>query len=638
MDEKSNEPHRLDDVNRKLYSKTMRPKLSRRGVFSEKSDSVSHEWKADEPSVASEKPQTMKLQTSFFKRFFVFSSVLLGIAIVFAGYMFIRGTKNVSGDNIEINVIGNTFTGGGEELPLQVEVINKNHVALELTDLLIEYPKGAETGSEMVHSRISLGTIAGGESKIVPFSVTLFGQEGSSQNINLSLEYHIQDSNAIFVKDATHSIVLSSAPLVVTVDAPESIAPNQNVTFMVTVRQNSEASVENLGLEVEYPFGFRFDSSVPEPIQGNNIWQLGDLAGGAEKTIKVTGTLLGEEGESRSLRFYVGALDPANLSRVAVIYSSTMTTIAIKEPFLDAEIFYAGTNGDTFIVSSGKEITADINWKNNLPIKINNVQIVARFSGNAFDPTKVSADNAFFDSNTNELTWYEKTNKTLRVVEPGTSDSFNFKFTPKPLAIGSSVINDPEVNIEVSIRGNQSLDGNIPETVEKVNSVSFHLNTALELSGRTLYATGPFANTGAIPPRVGMPTTYTITWNVTSSANSVTDATVKATLPLYVTWKGAISPANETVLYNANTREISWRLGTVARGSGYSTGVREASFQVEFLPSTEQVGKIPELVTKPALAGTDSFTGTYLQSTWGALTTRLTGEPGSIESEWRVTN
>jgi hypothetical protein len=58
--------------------------------------------------------------------------------------MFIRGAKNVSGENIEINVIGNTFTGGGEELALQVEVVNKNRVPLELADLLLSIQKGQE--------------------------------------------------------------------------------------------------------------------------------------------------------------------------------------------------------------------------------------------------------------------------------------------------------------------------------------------------------------------------------------------------------------------------------------------------------------------------------------------------------------
>lgn len=636
MDEHANEPHRLDDINRKLYSKTLRPRLTRRGVFSDKGNNVSHEWKTETHSTDTPANVDSKIPTSFFKKFFFFSGIVLLLAILFAGYMFIRGAKNVSGENIEINVIGNTFTGGGEELALQVEIVNKNRVPLELADLLIEYPKGAGEGGEMVHSRISLGTVGGGESKISPFTVTLFGQEGSSQNINFTLEYHIEDSNAVFIKEASHSITLSSAPLVVTVDAPLDVAPNQSVTFEVTIKQNSEATVSNLGLQIEYPFGFKFESAVPTAIQGNNIWQLGDLSQGVEKTVKITGTLLGEKGEQKSLRFYVGEVDPANLTKLSVIYSSTIATIAIEEPFIDAEIFYAGARGDTFIVNGGKEIEAQINWENNLPIKMNNVQIVATFSGNAYDPKEVQADGAYFDSNTNELIWYEKTDPTLKVVEPGRSDSFRFTFTPKPLASGAEVISEPTIKIDVSIRGNQSIDGNIPETVEKVSSTVFHMNTELALSGRTFYTTSPFVNSGPIPPKAGVATTYTITWNVTNSASSATDATVKATLPLYVTWKNIFSPTNETVLYNENTREVSWRLGTVNKGVGYTTSPREVSFQVELLPSATQAGNIPELVGKPVLTGTDSFTGTYLQSTWGALTTRLTGEAGTTESQWKI--
>ncbi len=297
MDEHSNEPHRLDDINRKLYSKTMRPRLTRRGVFSDKGNTVAQEWKPETQSTQIPTNTDSKIPTSFFKKFFFFSGVVLLLAVLFAGYMIIRGAKNVSGENIEINVIGNTFTGGGEELALQVEIVNKNRVPLELADLLIQYPKGAGEGGEMVHSRLSLGTIGGGESKITPFSVVLFGQEGSSQNINFTLEYHIEDSNAVFVKESVHSITLSSAPLVVTVDAPLNVAPNQSVTFEVTIKQNSQAAVSNLGLQVEYPFGFKFESATPSAIQGNNIWQLGDLSQGVEKTVKITGTLLGEKGE-----------------------------------------------------------------------------------------------------------------------------------------------------------------------------------------------------------------------------------------------------------------------------------------------------------------------------------------------------
>jgi hypothetical protein len=104
-----------------------------------------------------------KIHHSFFKKFFYFSLGFAVLAALFATVMFFTGGNTVSNANIEITVLGNSFTAGGEELPLQVEVSNKNASALELADLFVEYDNGGTTTNSVGHVReLNPGTIPAG--------------------------------------------------------------------------------------------------------------------------------------------------------------------------------------------------------------------------------------------------------------------------------------------------------------------------------------------------------------------------------------------------------------------------------------------------------------------------------------------
>ena len=43
-------------------------------------------------------------------------------ALAFAGFMFYRGTRTISTENVDITVLGNSFTNGGEELPIEIQI------------------------------------------------------------------------------------------------------------------------------------------------------------------------------------------------------------------------------------------------------------------------------------------------------------------------------------------------------------------------------------------------------------------------------------------------------------------------------------------------------------------------------------
>ena len=93
----------------------------------------------------------------------------------------LRDTSNgnsVSADNINISVLSNAFTAGGEDYSLLLQIENKNNSPLELADLVVEYPKssGDTLSQDDEHLRVSLGTIPAGGIKNDNETIMLYGE------------------------------------------------------------------------------------------------------------------------------------------------------------------------------------------------------------------------------------------------------------------------------------------------------------------------------------------------------------------------------------------------------------------------------------------------------------------------------
>src|SRR3990172_7261530 len=208
----------IEEVKKTLYSRTTSPRKRREGIFHQVSYGIPREWVKETHRAVFKK---IKFPPSLMKKFFYFSVVFFCLALAFTFFKFYRGANTISTENIEINVLGNAFAAGGEELPLQIQITNNNNLPLELSDLFIEYPKGSgESAGDFVRLRKSLGEIRAGETVNNNEKVTLFGEQGVTKDIKISLEYRVQSSNAIFVKEMHHSVNISSAPISLTVDAP----------------------------------------------------------------------------------------------------------------------------------------------------------------------------------------------------------------------------------------------------------------------------------------------------------------------------------------------------------------------------------------------------------------------------------
>lgn len=295
------------------------------------------------------------------------------------------------------------------------------------------------------------------------------------------------------------------------------------------------------------------------------------------------------------------------------------------------------SNDSPFVATQHSIIKGEITWTNNLSDTLNNTVIDLVMASPYLDQSSVVADNGFYNSNTNTLEWNADQNTELQTIKPGATGKVTFQFSSKDLsgAIGAS-IEKPNIDLSVSVKGRRFNENNVPEDITGTLSQTVVIAADLDLDAEVSNNQSPFQDTGPIPPKVGVPTTYTITFVAKDTLNDVKNAYITATLPNYVNWQNQVSPALALVTYNPVTRQVRYDIGSITAGSGYTSTAPQVSFQVSITPSISQLGNNPELVDGVTLFGGDTFTGKEIQTSPQNLTTFLANDSGGGLENARV--
>jgi hypothetical protein len=623
--------NRIEELKSKLFNKNFQTKIEHRDSFPHfQKKEVMDSWKKKE-DVESNFRENFFMKTSMFKKFFLFSIIFFILALGYASYMFFGKSNTVSNDNIDISVLSNAFTAGGEEYPLLLEIINKNNAPLLLADLVVEYPKSSQVSlsQDNEHLRISLGTIPAGGIKNENLKLVLFGEQGSTRQIKISIEYRVEGSNAIFVKDKVFEVSINSTPINLLINAPTEISSNQDITLGIKASLNATKSVSKMLLKVDYPIGFQFVKAIPSPSLGNNIWDLGDLAPGAERNISILGKMVDVfDGEEKVFRVWSGTQSSSDKSLIGIVFNSLEHMVTIRKSSIEVNLIINGISQREYAIDTKTPIQGQIEWKNNLETKINNLKISAKISGNAVNRNTISTGQGFYNSSQDLIIWDRNSQSKFIEINPGDSGVVSFSLSPLSLfSAAGGIISSPSINIDVSITGEQ--EQGVGVAAELINSESkvVRIISDIGLSTKALYYSGPFSNSGPIPPKVEQKTTYTIVWSLSNTANNISKAQIRSTLPPWMRFVGPFSPASEDLTYNASTKEIIWSIGGIPRGTGITQAEKDISFQVELTPSLSQIGTLPIIINDTILTGHDDFANVDVRVNKASLNTRLLNDP-----------
>ena len=619
--------NRIEELKSKLFNKNYQTKIGHRDSFPHfQKREVMDSWIKKEDARSTFR-ENFFMKTSMFKKFFIFSIVFFILALGYASYMFFAKGNTVSNDNIDISVLSNAFTAGGEEYPLLLEIANKNNSPLDLVDLVVEYPKSSQASLSQDNERlrISLGTIPAGGVKNENMKLVLFGEQGSTRQIKISLEYRVEGSNAIFVKDKFYDVSINSTPINLSINAPLEASSNQDITLGVKATLNATKSVSKILLKVDYPVGFQFVKATPAPFLGNNIWNLGDLAPGAERNISIVGKMLDVfDGEEKVFRVWSGSQSLSDKSLIKIVFNSLEHIVMIKKSSIEAKLLINGVYQREYAIDTKTSIQGQIQWTNNLETKINNLEIRAKISGNAVNRATISAGQGFYNSSQDLIIWDKNSQSKFVEINPGDSGAVSFSFSPVSLFSASGgIVSLPSVNIDVFITGQQAQGGGVVTELNNSESKIVRIISDVGLSTKALFFSGPFLNSGPLPPKVEQKTTYSIVWSLSNTANNISKAVIRSTLPPWMHFTGSFSPATEDLTYDASTKEIVWNVSGIPRGTGITEAGRDITFQVQLTPSLSEVGTEPIIINDTILTGHDDFANVNVRVNKASLSTRL---------------
>lgn len=624
----------LEEAERTLYAREFEETYApTRSSFYSRDPEVTREWKEkNTPKKKEHRPLTM------FQKLFFASLTFFAIALATALLLFFSGGNVVSSENVDIQVVGPIAVPGGEDLSLQISVTNNNTTELEYTDLSLSYPEGtrsADGKESLPRMRKSLGTVKAGETVVEIARASLYGKEGAEQKINIAVEYRISGSNAIFVKEAEYTVSLSSAPLSVSVETLSEVNANQEIELSITISSNAQSPVEDVLLRAQYPFGFDPTDATPRPRFGTTVWELGTIKPGEIIPIKIKGIIRGQDNEQKIFTFTAGRRDVKNDREISAVYSLASAEIAVKRPFLSVDARIDGSSESKVTAQAGDRTAVDIAWANNLPVRVSDISIEARLEGEGFEKQSVQVANGSYRSVDNIIVWNSGTYSDLASIDAGQSGTLSFAFLPATARLGTQLKN-PAVRITVNISGRRVNDAGAAESISSVIIRDIVVNSDMRLSSRALYYTGPFQNTGPMPPRADQKTFYTIVWTLANSSNDITNTLVRGTLPPYVLWVGRVDPAGQNISFDEKTGEVLWRPGDIPAGAGFSRAGVEIAFQIALTPSVSHIGKELQIMHEIISSGVDRFTGDEIVKTRPPLTTNLSSDPSFNSAQAQV--
>jgi hypothetical protein len=606
-----------------------REKIKRRMLDTEPDESLSSFWRSPAPSYAPtvakarQQEKTMRLRTIF-----LWTLVIATVLFVIVGgvFFFIAGGGVIGGRDVTFTLEGPSETASGSEAVWHVSIRNENQKAIEGAELVITFPDGERT-------REQIGTIAPGAEETLEVRRIVFGNEGDEVTIKTVLEYRPQGSSAFFAKEDTASLTIVSSLVGVALEAPREVQAEGSVALAVRVTSNTDTILHDLSLEVEYPEDFLFENAVPAAVEGIKRWRLGDMQPQEVRVIAISGILKQGVTPQKTFRMKVGIFDGEE-DRWQVV-AQAAATVTVRSSLLALDVRMETQKEG--VALPGESFLMSLRWKNNLPVAVENVVIEATPTGEAFDKGSLRLTDATYDETTNTIRWNASTVAALAVVAPGSEGEVSFRMRVHDI-VPARTLEDRNfvARVEGRVRAETIPEGYASSDLTSESAAEVKIASKLLLSQKAYFYYEPLPNSGPLPPEVGKETTYTVLWSLQNVSNALEEVTVRAFLPSYARWKGVVSPGSASINYNASRSEITWHVGALSAGVGYTRPALEAAFQIGFLPTSFHQGGEAELISVAEAQGADVFAGIPLSATALARTSAIPDDAKATSVQRKV--
>jgi len=632
----------LSEIQKKLYQKEADKDLSKheqseydaRAAF-EKAKNENFQQKGD--VWEEKKPELVEEKSKAYR----WGAIAIVSIIILAGILFgIYKWKEVSfsEENTIVSISGPTEIASGKLLTYEITYKNDNWITLKNPVLRISYPENfspeddpnftpdSQTGGTFNLQDLGMKK----EGKII-FKGKAYNPKGALVYIKADLSYSPSGFSSKFVASSQIGINVVSSPIVLEIMSPQSLSNSDALDYAISYKNIGNEDYSNIRIKTEYPLGFTFSKSNPEPSEGDNIFYIGHLSAVQEGKIEISGKLEGVNDEVKVARVYVGEFSEGEF----VVHNDEKSETKIQSSVL--EIHQTVNNLEKLNVDAGQLLLFKISYKNNGNIGLRDVIVTEKLDSPVIDYSKLELKKGAFDYNNKTITWKASDYPQLKFLEPGQSGEIIFNANVKNV-IPIESANDKNFVIS-SIAKIDSPDVPTPIGSNKIvagNKMDMKLNSKLVIDVKGYYNDSKISNSGPIPPTVNQETTYTLHWLVRNVSNDVSNVKVESTLPTGVSFTGNLYPEDAKFSYNERTNSIVWEIGNLNAGDGILNDPKELIFQIKVIPAPSQAGDKIDLINASKITARDLFTGEDISAEAKAKTTLLNEDSGLKSDAYKV--
>lgn len=547
----------------------------------------------------------------------------IGIAFVLfvvAGFYFYLGLT-ARGVVLEIEsddevVLGVPFT-------VALNYANNSRSVLRDARVGLTLPEGIILLSDDEHQKIvnrTLGDVGVGSQGKAEFELIALQNPQSVKRLEASLDYIASQLGSRFERTVSKTLVIGEPALRVDLSAPERVLSGEEFEIKVDYENTSAFAFGDLELRFEYPPLFHFGRSSIPGTEGNFLWRTGELRSGSFGEIIIRGSAIGKA----ETFFEVPLSLSITVKGKKYVLEQKSARVQISPSPLSLEVL---ANGKTdYIAGPGERLDYIVSYQNNTDVNLRDVVLQVRLTGEMFDMATLST-NGFLNSITNTLTWNAANSPAFQSLSAGESGTITFSINTKS-AYPIRRLSDKNF----TLRAEATLESpTVPPTVAAAKTVSITDNQVkvrgkIDIAAKALFrdAASGILNSGPFPPRVNVPTHYTVHWAITNYSTDVENIEIRAYLQAGVRFTGMTkSNISSIPTYNERTQEVTWKIDRALATKGVISDPIEAVFQIEATPSIAHTGQFMPLLSQTELRAKDAFTGLDLIGVAQPLTTFL---------------
>lgn len=514
----------------------------------------------------------------------------LGLVAVLGLIGFWYWQKNsFSKDILKLEILGPNEAALGQEVEYTIKYKNNGNIGLEDPRLTFEYPDYSLVGAgEPLRKEITLQSIYPGQEQTFSFKARLLGKEGDIKKAQAWLNYRPKNLKARYESETSHNVRINSVPLNLEFDLPSKIDAGKEIDFQLNYFSNVDYPLANLGLKIEYPSDFEFQSSKPKSLEKTD-WNIGLLNKAEGGRIQILGALSGKVGEQKQFKAQLGTW----INDEFVVLKEAIRAVQIVTPSLyisqqiNSSSQYVGRAGDT--------LHYEIFFKNIGNDAFSNQFLVVKLESDLFDFQTIKAPQGDFQSGDNSVIFDWRKVSKLQFLDAQEEGRVEFWIDLKDdWTITNADQKNPILKDSVFLGQAQK-------------EFTVNVSSKLTIDQKGYYSDEVFGNSGPNPPQSGQQTTYTIIWQAKNYYNDVKGVRVKATLSDNVRLTGRIFPEGSRLTFDSRSHEVVWELDDMSAGKGVLDQAPSVAFQVSL------TGGASNLVGTAKITGEDEFTGSIVE-------------------------